>query len=182
MNFIDNLKVYKVVDVIESAINAMDLTGTEYEKRPFTYIHGNPIDVKNEHENYKSGKLPVIFLFEPLELSTNLDEMLNWYKSGRIRLFIMDRLDKFGKAKQTQRSYDNVLNHLDVIVNRFITSMNDQIEVMDIYNVESDVDYTDWAVDVEQKIGGNTTSSFSYKNLTGKEILFDLKTHRLNNC
>lgn len=180
MNYIKKLISYEIVDVIEAAINEMDLIGTDYEGVIFTYVHGLPIDTRNEHHN--GGELlPVIFLFEPLKFETNTNESETAYKSGEVKLYFMDKGTKYEKLKQTQVNYANVISKMGVVVNRFLDSLENQKQVSEVLK-NYETNWPDFAVSVNQMAGANASQSIMYQNLTGKEIALDIRTHKIYNC
>src|SRR6056297_1470353 len=179
MNYLNKICPYEVVDVIENTINEMDLFNTDYADEEFTFIHGLPVDTRNEH-NQRNNSLPVVLLFEPLNFTTNMDEAETIYKSGEVKLFFMDKGTRYGKAKQTTVNYQNVIDKLGDVVNVFILTLENQKEVTKIDSYQ-EKNWPDFAVNVEQR-SGNNSKSIMYQNLTGKEISFDIVTHKIFNC
>ena len=180
MNYINFLVSYEIVDLIENAISEMDLKLTDYVGKTFTYIHGLPIDVRNEHKQLRE-KLPVVLLFEPLEFSSNMNEMENDYKTGSVRLFFLDSGTRGKKDKQTEINYKDVIEKLGKVTHEFMRSLENQKQVSEIteYNEKN---WSDFSVNVEQRSGANKGETVMYQGLTGKEISFEIKTHKIYNC
>ena len=176
--YLRNITNHEVVDIVETAISRMDLTDTAYAEKTFNFFHGQPLDVKKEH-NVKQSQFPVIILFEPLNTVVNLSDSSLDYKTTTITLYIMDILPKF-RGNQTELAYTEVINNLGLIVIRLIDSFNNEYNtlVRDIETV-NETNWTQWSVGAAPI--GSSTQTVLFENLCGKEISFDLITKK-NNC
>ena len=180
MNYINYLVSYEIVDLIKKATDELGLELTDYSGATFEHIHGLPIDVRNEHKQLRE-KLPLILLFEPKTFDTNIDELSNDYKNGNLILFFLDKGTTTQKLKQTELNYDNVIRKLGKVVHQFMSSLQNQKEVTKIEEYK-ETNWPDFAVNVEQRSGSNKSETVMYQGLTGKEISFEIKTHKIYNC